>query len=351
MAIGLAVQAALLAGDRFAAEAHAPFLKNGDVYARTLGWRALGEGANRLAAEAGAASLAGEDRATIAALLYYARDSGRRVYAWPQAGPRPENQYEMERPLVPDAAVPVLVITACNDITRFGTSFFSVLLAGSFDTPTGPTSHRTFYAFRPPRAPPHAGAARPLRVIPGVASQLPPWDARPISPTDPTIAEGAMPDVKKVVLAYSGGLDTSIILKWLQTELWRRGRDLHRRSRPGRGAGAGARARPRCWASSRDIFIEDLREEFVRDFVFPMFRANALYEGEYLLGTSIARPLIAKRQIEIARKSRRRRRRPRRHRQGQRPGPLRAVGYYALEPDIKVIAPWREWDFKSRAPT
>ena len=86
----------------------------------------------------------------------------------------------------------------------------------------------------------------------------------------------------------------------------------------------------------------------MRDFVFPMFRANALYEGEYLLGTSIARPLIAKRQIEIAEQGRRRRRRPRRHRQGQRPGALRARPITRSKPDIKVIAPWREWDFKSR---
>ena len=102
-----------------------------------------------------------------------------------------------------------------------------------------------------------------------------------------------------------------------------RGGHLHRRSRPGRGAGARPRQGRAAWASSRSI-IEDLQEEFVRDFVFPMFRANALYEGSYLLGTSIARPLIAKRLIEIAPRSRRRRRRPRRHRQGQRPGPLRA---------------------------
>ena len=109
-------------------------------------------------------------------------------------------------------------------------------------------------------------------------------------------------DIKKVVLAYSGGLDTSVILKWLQDDLWLRGRDLHRRSRPGRGAGAGAQEGRDAGHQAENIFIDDLREEFVRDFVFPMFRANALYEGQYLLGTSIARPLIAKRQIEIARK-------------------------------------------------
>jgi argininosuccinate synthase len=136
---------------------------------------------------------------------------------------------------------------------------------------------------------------------------------------------------KKVVLAYSGGLDTSIILKWLQTDLWLRGRDLHRRSGPGRGAGAGARQGRADGHQAENIFIEDLREEFVRDYVFPMFRANALYEGQYLLGTSIARPLIAKRRS----RSRARpapMRSPWRDRQGQRPGPLRAVGYYALDP-------------------
>ena len=110
-------------------------------------------------------------------------------------------------------------------------------------------------------------------------------------------------DVKKVVLAYSGGLDTSIILKWLQDDLRLRGRDLHRRPRPGRGARAGAQEGAAARHQAENIFIEDLREEFVRDYVFPMFRANALYEGQYLLGTSIARPLIAKKQIEIAEKT------------------------------------------------
>ena len=155
------------------------------------------------------------------------------------------------------------------------------------------------------------------------------------------------PNPKKVVLAYSGGLDTSIILKWLQTELGAevvtftadlgQGEEVE----PARAKAELLGIRP------ENIHIEDLREEFVRDYVFPMFRANTVYEGQYLLGTSIARPLIAKRQVEIA----------------------RAVGadavchgatgkgndqvrfelaYYALEPDIKVVAPWREWDFASR---
>ena len=160
-------------------------------------------------------------------------------------------------------------------------------------------------------------------------------------------AKGAKGKVKKVVLAYSGGLDTSIILKWLQEiygcEVVTFTADL----------GQGEELEPArkkalmLGIKQENIFIEDLREEFIRDYVFPMFRANALYEGTYLLGTSIARPLIAKKQIEIA----------------------RAVGadavshgstgkgndqvryelaYYALEPSIKIIAPWREWAFKSR---
>ena len=154
-------------------------------------------------------------------------------------------------------------------------------------------------------------------------------------------------EIKKVVLAYSGGLDTSIILKWLQTtygcEVVTFTADL------GQGEELEpARKKARLLGiKPENIFIEDLREEFVRDFVFPMFRANALYEGQYLLGTSIARPLIAKKQIEIARKV------------GADAVCHGATGkgndqvrfelaYYALEPDIKVIAPWREWDLTSR---
>jgi argininosuccinate synthase len=154
-------------------------------------------------------------------------------------------------------------------------------------------------------------------------------------------------DVKKVVLAYSGGLDTSAILKWLQTtygcEVITFTADL------GQGEELGA-ARDKALLLGirpQHIFIEDLREEFVRDFVFPMFRANALYEGQYLLGTSIARPLIAKKQIEIAEKL------------GADAVAHGATGkgndqvrfelaYYALKPDVKVIAPWREWDLASR---
>src|SRR5215216_5759580 len=153
--------------------------------------------------------------------------------------------------------------------------------------------------------------------------------------------------VKKVVLAYSGGLDTSIILKWLQqtyraevvtfTADLGQGEELE----PARAKAVLLGIKP------ENIFIEDLREEFVRDYVFPMFRANTVYEGQYLLGTSIARPLIAKRQIEIARAvgadavchgaT------------GKGNDQVRfELGYYALEPDIKVIAPWREWEFKSR---
>ncbi len=157
----------------------------------------------------------------------------------------------------------------------------------------------------------------------------------------------AAPPPKKVVLAYSGGLDTSIILKWLvQTygcEVVTFTADL------GQGEELGP-ARDKALllgVKPENIFIEDLREEFVRDFVFPMFRANAVYEGQYLLGTSIARPLIAKAQIEIARRvgadavshgS-----------TGKGNDQVRyEVAYYALEPDIRVIAPWREWDFPSR---
>src|ERR1700752_4374469 len=154
-------------------------------------------------------------------------------------------------------------------------------------------------------------------------------------------------DVRKVVLAYSGGLDTSIILKWLQTtygcEVVPFTADL----------GQGDELEPArqkallLGIKKENIFVEDLREEFVRDYVFPMFRANALYEGQYLLGTSIARPLIAKKQIEIAEKV------------GADAVAHGATGkgndqvrfeltYYALKPDVKVIAPWREWDLTSR---
>ncbi len=154
-------------------------------------------------------------------------------------------------------------------------------------------------------------------------------------------------DVKKVVLAYSGGLDTSIILKWLQTtygcEVVTFTADL------GQGEEL-APAREKALLlgiKPENIFVEDLREEFVRDYVFPMFRANAVYEGQYLLGTSIARPLIAKKQIEIAEKvgadavSH--------GATGKGNDQVRfELGYYALKPDITIIAPWREWDLRSR---
>ncbi len=151
--------------------------------------------------------------------------------------------------------------------------------------------------------------------------------------------------VKKVVLAYSGGLDTSVILKWLQTtyncEVVTFTADL------GQGEELEPARKKAELFGIKEIFIEDVREEFVRDYVFPMFRANALYEGVYLLGTSIARPLIAKKQIEIARKvgadavchgaT------------GKGNDQVRfELGYYALEPNIRVIAPWREWDLTSR---
>src|SRR6201991_3066073 len=153
--------------------------------------------------------------------------------------------------------------------------------------------------------------------------------------------------IKKVVLAYSGGLDSSTIVKWLQTELGAevatftadlgQGEEIE----PARHKAITLGVKPEY------AFVEDVREEFVRDFVFPMFRANTVYEGVYLLGTSIARPLIAKKQIEIARKvgadavchgaT------------GKGNDQVRfELGYYALEPGIKIIAPWREWTFKGR---
>jgi argininosuccinate synthase len=180
-----------------------------------------------------------------------------------------------------------------------------------------------------------------------------------LCPTDPKappyapfrLARIAVMDAKrpiqKVVLAYSGGLDTSIILKWLQTEYGAevvtftadlgQGGEIE----PARAKALAAGVKP------ENIFIEDVQEEFVRDYVFPMFRANTVYEGQYLLGTSIARPLIAKKQIDIARKvgadavSH--------GATGKGNDQVRfELGYYALEPDIHVVAPWREWDFKSR---
>ena len=152
-------------------------------------------------------------------------------------------------------------------------------------------------------------------------------------------------DIKKIVLAYSGGLDTSVILKWLQQEysceVVTFTADLGQKEEiePARAKATSA--------GVKEIFIEDLREEFVRDYVFPMFRANAIYEGEYLLGTSIARPLIAKRLVEIADET------------GSNAISHGAtgkgndqvrfeLGAYAINPDIKVIAPWREWDLLSR---
>jgi argininosuccinate synthase len=151
--------------------------------------------------------------------------------------------------------------------------------------------------------------------------------------------------VKKVVLAYSGGLDTSVILKWLQ--------DTYRcevvtfTADIGQGEELAPARKKAKQLGVREIFIEDLREEFVRDFVYPMFRANAIYEGEYLLGTSIARPLIAKRQIEIARKTGADA--VAHGATGKGNDQVRfELGYYALEPAIRVIAPWREWTLTSR---
>ncbi|HEY0052946.1 MAG TPA: argininosuccinate synthase [Caulobacteraceae bacterium] len=162
--------------------------------------------------------------------------------------------------------------------------------------------------------------------------------ATPVTPDTP---------IRKVVLAYSGGLDTSIILKWLQTEYGAEVVTFTADLGQGEELAPAREKALKLGIKEENIFVDDLREEFVRDFVFPMFRANTVYEGQYLLGTSIARPLIAKRQIEIAR-------------QvgadavchgatGKGNDQVRfELGYYALEPDIRVIAPWREWDFRSR---
>jgi argininosuccinate synthase len=151
--------------------------------------------------------------------------------------------------------------------------------------------------------------------------------------------------VKKVVLAYSGGLDTSVILKWLQDEY---GCEVITFTADiGQGDELEPARKKAKQFGVKKIFIDDLREEFVRDFVFPMFRANAIYEGEYLLGTSIARPLIAKRQIEIARMTGADA--VSHGATGKGNDQVRfELGYYALEPDIRVIAPWREWDLSSR---
>ncbi|HHG89426.1 MAG TPA: argininosuccinate synthase, partial [Devosia sp.] len=152
-------------------------------------------------------------------------------------------------------------------------------------------------------------------------------------------------DINKVVLAYSGGLDTSIILKWLQNEY--QCEVVTFTADLGQGEELEPARKKAEMLGIKEIFVEDLREEFVRDFVFPMFRANAVYEGVYLLGTSIARPLISKRLVEIAEQT------------GADAISHGATGKgndqvrfelaaYALSPGIKVIAPWREWDLQSR---
>jgi argininosuccinate synthase len=152
---------------------------------------------------------------------------------------------------------------------------------------------------------------------------------------------------KKVVLAYSGGLDTSIILKWLQTEYGCEVVTFTADLGQGEELGPARDKALLMGVKPENIFVEDLREEFVRDYVFPMFRANALYEGLYLLGTSIARPLIAKAQIEIARRTGADA--VCHGATGKGNDQVRfELGYYALDPDIRVIAPWRQWDFKSR---
>ncbi|WP_457564278.1 argininosuccinate synthase [Caminibacter sp.] len=151
----------------------------------------------------------------------------------------------------------------------------------------------------------------------------------------------------KVVLAYSGGLDTSVILKWLQDKYNAEVVTFTADIGQGEEVEAAREKALKLGVKPENIFIEDLREEFVRDYVFPMFRANAIYEGEYLLGTSIARPLIAKRQIEIAKKVGAEA--VAHGATGKGNDQVRfELGYYALKPDIKVIAPWREWDLNSR---
>jgi len=184
----------------------------------------------------------------------------------------------------------------------------------------------------PKKSAPTAARAQPTTAAPAAAPVAP--RAQPGGP-------------KRVVLAYSGGLDTSIILKWLQDEYGcevvtftadiGQGEEIE----PARAKAVKMGIKP------ENIFIEDLREEFVRDFVFPMFRANALYEGEYLLGTSIARPLIAKRLVEIARKTKADA--ISHGATGKGNDQVRfELGAYALMPNVKVIAPWREWDLLSR---
>ncbi|MEJ2623096.1 MAG: argininosuccinate synthase [Pseudolabrys sp.] len=163
------------------------------------------------------------------------------------------------------------------------------------------------------------------------------------------MADSNSPDksIKKVVLAYSGGLDTSIILKWLQTTYGAEVVTFTADLGQGEELGPAREKALRAGIKPENVFIEDLREEFVRDFVYPMFRANTVYEGVYLLGTSIARPLIAKKQIEIA------------HKvgadavchgaTGKGNDQVRfELGYYALDPSIKIIAPWRHWTLKGR---
>ena len=153
--------------------------------------------------------------------------------------------------------------------------------------------------------------------------------------------------VKKVVLAYSGGLDTSIILKWLQTEYQAEVITFTADLGQGEELAPAREKALKLGIKPENIFVDDLREEFVRDFVFPMFRANTVYEGEYLLGTSIARPLIAKRLIEIAKKEKADA--ISHGATGKGNDQVRfELGAYALMPNIKVIAPWREWDLLSR---
>jgi argininosuccinate synthase len=189
-------------------------------------------------------------------------------------------------------------------------------------------------------ASPLHGVANPLKVPPNSR-------ARTGQGFKPERLQSWHRDVKKVVLAYSGGLDTSIILKWLQTEFGAEVVTFTADLGQGEELEPARKKAEMLGEADKNIYIEDVREEFVRDFVFPMFRANAVYEGVYLLGTSIARPLISKRLVEIADET------------GADAIAHGATGKgndqvrfelsaYALNPDIKVIAPWRDWSFKSR---
>src|SRR4051812_28436479 len=178
------------------------------------------------------------------------------------------------------------------------------------------------------------------RLCAGVPLRVPPDDSQLNAMKKPQ-------SIGKVVLAYSGGLDTSVILKWLQEEYDCEVVTFTADIGQGEELSPAKKKALQLGIKPRNIFIQDLREEFVRDFVFPMFRANSVYEGEYLLGTSIARPLIAKHLVETARKTRADA--ISHGATGKGNDQVRfELGAYALMPDVRIIAPWREWDLLSR---